>query len=193
VSTAEEASLSPAQRSIAFLRAINVGGHTVKMDRLRTLFEELGYANVATYIASGNVIFEMPRMSTQTLEAQIEHHLQQALGYEVITFVRTIPELAAIVADAPVLPTSQKVHGLYVAFLKAPLDAETQAKLLALNSETDEFHVHGSEFYWLCRIRLSDSPLFSGTLLTKTVGVPMTLRSVTTVKKLAAKYAEGAA
>ena len=73
--------MSPAQRSIAFLRAINVGGHTVKMDRLRTLFEELGYANVATYIASGNVIFEMPRMSTQTLEAQIEHHLQQALGY----------------------------------------------------------------------------------------------------------------
>jgi uncharacterized protein (DUF1697 family) len=107
----------------------------------------------------------------------------------VITFVRTVPELVAIATYTPFPPTSEKVHGLYVAFLKAPLSAEMQEKLLALSSETDEFHVHGSEFYWLCHIRLSDSPLFSGTLLTKTVGVPMTLRSVTTVKKLAAKYA----
>lgn len=61
-------------------------------------------------------------------------------------------------------------------------------KLLALGTETDEFHVHGCEFYWLCRTRLSQARLFSGTLLTRTVGVP-TLRSVTTVKKLAAKYA----
>ena len=43
---------------IAFLRAINVGGHTVKMDRLRGLFESLGVLNVETFIASGNVIFE---------------------------------------------------------------------------------------------------------------------------------------
>jgi uncharacterized protein (DUF1697 family) len=184
--------LSPAQRSIAFLRAINVGGNTVKMNRLRTLFEELGYANVTTYIASGNVIFEMPKTSTGKLEAQIEQRLQQALGYEVITFVRTVPQVAAIAGYTPFPPTSEKVHGLYVAFLKAPLSAETQEKLLALNSATDEFHVHGSEFYWLCRIRRRDSPLFSGTLLTRTVGVPMTLRSVTTVKKLAAKNAEGA-
>jgi uncharacterized protein (DUF1697 family) len=181
--------LSPIQRSIAFLRAINVGGHTVKMDRLRTLFTELGFANVATYIASGNVIFETPKMSTHTLETQIEQHLQHALGYEVITFVRTAPELAAIAAYTPFPPTNEKIHGQYVAFLKAPLSAETRTRLLGLNAETDEFHVHGSEFYWLCRIRLSDSPLFSGTL-TKTVGVPMTLRNVTTVKKLAAKYAE---
>ena len=93
--------MSPAQRSIAFLRAINVGGHTVKMDRLRTLFEELAYTNVATYIASGNAIFETPRTSIQALEAQIEQHLQQALGYEVITFVRAAPELAAIASYTP--------------------------------------------------------------------------------------------
>ncbi len=181
--------MPPAQRYCAFLRAINVSGHTVKMDKLRTLFTEIGFANVATYIASGNVIFETPATSTGKLEAQIERHLQQALGYAVITFVRTVPELAAIADDTPVLPTNQKVHGLYVLFLKAPLSTETQTQLLALNSETDEFHVHGCEFYWLCRIQQRDSPLFSGTLLTKTVGVPMTMRSATTVKKLAAKYA----
>ena len=45
-------------RYVALLRAVNVGGRTVKMDRLRTLFEELKLRNVETFIASGNVIFE---------------------------------------------------------------------------------------------------------------------------------------
>jgi len=181
--------LADMQRSIALLRAINVGGHTVKMDRLRALFEALGYTNVATYIASGNVIFETPPTSTQALEEQIERHLRDALGYEVLTFIRTADQLAAIADYAPFPPSDQAVHGLYVSFLKAPLSAAVQQKLLALNSATDEFHVHGREFYWLCRTRLSDSPLFTGTLLAKTVGVPSTMRNVTTVRKLAAKYA----
>jgi len=45
-------------RCVAFLRAINVGGRTVKMDYLRSLFEDLGFADVETFIASGNVVFE---------------------------------------------------------------------------------------------------------------------------------------
>jgi len=45
-------------RYVALLRGINLGGHTVKMDRLKKLFEELGLKNVETFIASGNVIFE---------------------------------------------------------------------------------------------------------------------------------------
>ena len=181
--------MAQVQRSIALLRAINVGGHTVKMDQLRALFEALGYANVATYIASGNVIFETPPTSTQALEEQIERHLRDALGYEVLTFIRTADQLAAIADYAPFPPSDQAVHGLYVSFLKAPLSQQAQQNLLALNSATDEFHTHGCEFYWLCRTRLSDSPLFTGTLLAKTVGVPSTMRNVTTVKKLAAKYA----
>jgi len=40
-------------RYIAFLRAINVGGHTVKMDRLRALFQELGLADVRTFMEFG--------------------------------------------------------------------------------------------------------------------------------------------
>ena len=69
---------------IAFLRAINVGGHIVKMDELRRLFTELGFANVATLIASGNVIFQTDAAGDgRDLEWRIERHLQQALGYDV--------------------------------------------------------------------------------------------------------------
>lgn len=85
-------------RYFAFLRAINVGGHTVKMDTLWQIFESLGYSSVDTYIASGNVIFECPGMERVWLEREIEARLREALGYDVATFLRTPDELAVIVA-----------------------------------------------------------------------------------------------
>ncbi len=52
---------------VAFLRAINVGGHVVKMDRLQRLFEDNGCVDVQTVIASGNVIFQSPSRSETAL------------------------------------------------------------------------------------------------------------------------------
>ena len=177
-------------RFIAFLRAINVGGHTVKMDYLRTLFEALGFSNVETFIASGNVIFESPPANTPTLEEKIESHLQKSLGYKVATFIRSASELAAIAKYRP-FPTSEldtAGHSLYIAFLPAPPSGEAQQQLMAFRSEIDDFHVHEREIYWLCRTRMSDSA-FSGALLERTIGMPATMRNATTVRKLAAKYA----
>src|SRR5678815_3231322 len=56
---------------VAFLRAINVGNHTVKMDDLRRLFEQMGFANVETFIASGNVIFDAKTKNVLSLETKI--------------------------------------------------------------------------------------------------------------------------
>src|SRR5437763_14108679 len=81
---------------IAFLRAINVGGHTVKMAHLRHLFEALGFAKVETFIASGNVVFDSSSRSTRTLEKKIERHLKETLGYEVVTFFISPAVLSAI-------------------------------------------------------------------------------------------------
>ena len=78
---------------IAFLRAINVAGRTVKMARLRELFAELGFANVRSYIQSGNVFFETDETDRALLTGMIAGHLLQALGYEVGVFLRTIPEV----------------------------------------------------------------------------------------------------
>src|SRR5688572_13292534 len=106
-------------RYVAFLRAINVGGHTVRMEALRRHFESIGATNVETFIASGNVIFETARGNADALERAIEDHLRMALGFPVGTFLRTIPELAAVAAHAP-FPESELAKGatMYVAFLK---------------------------------------------------------------------------
>ena len=90
-----------AVRYIALLRAINVGGRVVKMDRLRTLFETAGFDAVETFIASGNVVFDSSRRNAGDLERTIESHLKKALGYPVATFVRSMPELSAIVLRQP--------------------------------------------------------------------------------------------
>jgi uncharacterized protein (DUF1697 family) len=89
---------------IAFLRALNVGGRTVKMDRLRAHFTELGLADVATFIASGNVIFRAARMQDSevaALEQRIEAHLEARLGFRTEAFIRSAPELGCIAAHRP--------------------------------------------------------------------------------------------
>jgi Protein of unknown function (DUF1697) len=76
-------------RFVAFLRAINVGGRNVTMAALRAQFEALGFSNVETFIASGNVIFEAASRDSAALHRKIEAHLAKSLGHEVSTFVRT--------------------------------------------------------------------------------------------------------
>jgi len=182
-------SSAPMQRYIAFLRAINVGGHNVKMSQLRELFAAIECANVETFIASGNVIFESPGTNVPALERQIERHLLQSLGYAVATFIRTSAELAAVARYQPFAPAELAAEGnsLYVAFLPAPPAAAAEQKLSTFRTTVDDFHVHEREVYWLRRKKLSEST-FSGALLEKTLGLPATMRNITTVKKLAAKY-----
>lgn len=175
-------------RYFAFLRAINVGGHTVKMDHLRLLFEALDYSNVETFIASGNVVFESPEMDVSALERQIEARLRDALGYEVVTFLRTEVELAAIAGYRPFPQADlEAAAALNIAFLGDVPDSESVQKLMALRTEIDDFNVHGREIYWLCLKRQSEST-FSNVVLEKTLGRPSTLRGANTVKKMAVHY-----
>ncbi|MEO5579961.1 MAG: DUF1697 domain-containing protein, partial [Gemmatimonadaceae bacterium] len=156
-------------------------------------FERLGLRNVETFIASGNVIFEAPVGNLPQLEDQIGRHLQNSLGYEVTTFIRTPAETAAIAAFEAFPPAELEAPGssLYVVFLPAvPRDA-VKRRLRSFRSDLDDFVVNGREVYWLCRTNLADSP-YSRPLLGKTLGVPATVRNIKTVRKLAAKYAAGA-
>ena len=172
----------------SFLRAINVGGHNVKMDALRDLFIAMGFSNVETFIASGNVIFESKEKNTVAWEKRIEKNLFEALGYEVATFIRTPDELSAIVHYLP-FPKRQieKAGAFNVAFLKQPPDSAQTKKLQALKTDIDDFHVNGRELYWLCKVRQSESK-FSNAVLERSLGIQATFRGMNTVNKLAAKY-----
>lgn len=110
---------------IAFLRAVNVGGRTVTMERLRALFGELGLTGVRTYIQSGNVFFTADAgVDRAALTCRIEAHLSQALGYQVPVMLRTVDELAATLALDPFreVEVTPEVR-LCVVFLSEPLPA----------------------------------------------------------------------
>src|SRR5687767_8789936 len=179
------------QRFIALLRAINVGGHNVKMSDLRALFESLGFSSVETFIASGNVIFESPEENRAALEERIADHLQKSLGYGVATFIRSVPEITQIANYQPFPASELAAEGasLYIAFLHALPDEEGKHRLKEYRTFVDDFHIHGREVYWLCRKKMSEST-FSGAQLETALGMPATIRNSTTVKKLALKYGQ---
>lgn len=177
-----------AARRIAFLRAINVGGHTVTMERLKSLFEAMGFRGVETFIASGNVVFEAGSQPGAALEATIAARLEKALGYDVSTFVRTMDEVAAIAAyEAFDAAEVARARTHCVGFLAAPLGKAAAAKLIALRTSEDDFHLHGREVHWLSRVGQSES-VFSNNVFEKAVGARATFRGVNTVRKMAAKY-----
>lgn len=172
----------------AFLRAINVGGRTVKMDELRSIFENLGFHDVATFIASGNVIFQSPESDATTIEQRAETGLREALGYDVETFLRTGDELTAAATCRPFSAEDHEAAMAFnVGFAYRPLSSDAEQALLALQTDQDQLAVRGREIYWLCRVRQSDSQI-KGNKMAKAIGMPATFRSINTLERLLKKF-----
>ncbi len=183
---------SRVSRYVAFLRGINVGGHTVRMEHLRKHFEDCGFVGASTFIASGNVLFESEGSLPGELEQRIEQALKHVLGYEVATFVRTDAEVIEIAAHEPFseLPR-READSTYVVFLRAAPDATTHDRVLALANEQDLFHLRGPELYWLRRGSLLDTTVNASQFARALGGMPTTVRNANTVRRLAAKLKVG--
>lgn len=176
---------------IAFLRGINLGNRRLKMDHLAARFAELKFAEVATFIASGNVIFSSRSGAGAKLEAQIEQHLHASLGYEVDTFVRTRAAVAAVAALRPFAKAdmADPANTMHVGFLKTALGAAQHRGLEACRSNTDEFRVEGREYYWLCRrIKSHESKIWASPELRALKLPTSTLRNMTTIRRLATEF-----
>ena len=87
-------------RHVAFLRAINVGGRRASRDQLTVCLESLGFENVTTFRASGNLVFDAPRQSRAALTKRIDEALTESLGSAVRAFLRTAADVRAIAAAA---------------------------------------------------------------------------------------------
>ena len=176
------------RRFVAFLRAINVGGHVVTMEQLCRHFAKAGAKDVETFIASGNVIFNWPTGAAAAAEAAIEARLHKALGYEVKTFVRSAAEVAEVARYRPFSePDMKAATVMNVGFMAQPLDAAATQTLAAFRSSVDDFHTFGRELYWLCKTRTSESPFFK-VPLEKRLGIRATFRNMNTVQRLATRY-----
>ncbi len=177
---------------IAFLRALNVGGRFIKMEALAKYFRALGHADVETFINSGNVIFSSPKKSSSALAASIDTGLEPLLGYKADAFVRSESEVHAIAKQAatfePRVPAPGEVN---VAFLARPLSLKQITVLQSLRSELDDFVCDGTEVYWLCGCRQSESK-FSNAVFERKLATRTTIRRANMVARLAALLHMGA-
>jgi uncharacterized protein (DUF1697 family) len=171
-------------RYVAFLRAINVGGHVVKMDQLRTLFETMGFTDVKTFIASGNVIFDSSSKSAPALEKKISTALEKALGYPVATFVRTGAEIAQIAEYEAFKPAQLKEGSLFVCLLPDVVSASEKKLIASMESPVDALRVNQREIYWHASRNFRDAQ-FSPAKMEKRLGKSATFRNITTMRKIA--------
>ncbi|MDO7869441.1 DUF1697 domain-containing protein [Nocardioides jiangxiensis] len=170
------------QRYVALLRGINVGGNNrIVMKELAEAFRAAGYAEVSTYINSGNVLFSAA--SRPTPEA-LERVVTDAFGLDIAVLVRSQDEIAAVVAEAPAELDDAAVRP-DVWFLRASLSPE--AALAAMpepHPEVDRIWT-GPGVLYTTRI----AELASKSRLTKAVGTKvyreMSVRNWNTTKALA--------
>lgn len=87
---------------VAFLRGINVGGHTpIKMPDLKSAFQARGFEHVETILASGNIVFETARTDITALTGEIEKLLQVAFSQDIPVILRSIDDLVKISMSDP--------------------------------------------------------------------------------------------
>src|ERR1041384_1193588 len=117
---------------IALLRGVNVGGNTLKMQRLVELLAEIGCQNVRTYVQSGNAVFSGSG-SAAKWKAAIEHCLAGQTRLRVTVQVRTAAQLAKCLRENPFLRESGiDTTKLHVTFLAAKPPAEGLKKLATI-------------------------------------------------------------
>jgi uncharacterized protein (DUF1697 family) len=168
-------------RYAAFLRGINVTGTRVTKDDLCAPFTALGFENVATFRASGNVIFDAPSEPATKLAKRIEQQLADDLGFaRATTFVRTAAEMRALAEDDPIpREPDQKLHVWFL--LKKP-----PAAVLKLATAEDQLVIGKRELYWGPLGRMTESEL-DLKAVEKIVG-PNTVRTKDTINKIAARW-----
>ncbi len=175
-------------RYVAFLRGMNLGGRRITNDALRLHFEALGWEQVATFRASGNVIFVGDGDPPAKLTTRLEAGLAEALGYEVPVFLRRADALSAIAAHEPFDAEEVAASGgkLQIALLVKKPSAAAAKKALVLATDADLLAIEGRELYWLPDGGMSDSELDLKAIAA--VLGPMTIRTKGTIDQIAAKY-----
>jgi uncharacterized protein (DUF1697 family) len=174
-------------RYVALLRGINVGGNNlIPMAELRSCFEALGFGNVATYIQSGNVLFEADRPKPPSLSARIEEALSERFGYQARIVLRSHSQMHAIVADAPAGFGSQPdLYRYDVLFLREPLIAAEAMKELRTREGVDQAFA-GDGVCYFSRLISRASQSYMSRIVALPVYQSMTIRNWNTTVKLLA-------
>lgn len=170
---------------IAMLRGINVSGHKpVKMERLRESFAALGFANVRTYVQSGNGVFEAKAAAPAGIGAKIAARIERDFGFSVPVMVVTSEEMGRVVKENPFLKEAGiDLSRLHVTFLSEAPGAPGLKRLGALQAGADRLACRSRSVYLHCPGGYGNSKL-SNNAIERALSVGATTRNWKTVTTL---------
>jgi uncharacterized protein (DUF1697 family) len=172
-------------RFVAFLRAVNVGRRRVTMATARQALTDLGFADVDSYVNSGNLLFSATGKAPDH-EAVIRARLEQLFGFELTTFVRTAAQVRAVVAFKP-FGVIAAGHTHFALLPLTRLTASEKRAVERLSNDHDEVVVHGRDVHWLIRSKSTETTLGPKVWLHALPDNPTTARNMTMLTKLAEK------
>jgi uncharacterized protein (DUF1697 family) len=173
---------------IALIRGINVGGVVLKMEDLKKILEYIGFKNVATYIQSGNALFESRESNKRKMEAEIAQEIKNKIDRDVVVIVKTVGELRRI-AEAHPLAGLGDEKNLYVTVLSHDPAASDIEILMETMNEVDRHEVANRAVYSYYGQGFGNSKR-SNNFIEKILKVSATTRNWATIKKLSEMGAE---
>jgi uncharacterized protein (DUF1697 family) len=169
----------------AFLRGINVGGRTIKMDKLCQVLQEQGFENVKTLLASGNVVFES-KAGDSTARANIEQAIKDAFGFEVHVIVRSAREVLTLVKENPFKAVKMTPNTrLYVTFLSKPPKSKLKLPHTALGGDYKILNVTKGHVISVIALTPKSGTVNAMEILGKEFGIEITTRNWNTIQKVA--------
>ena len=170
---------------VSMLRGVNVGGnHKIKMTELKTLYESLGFANVQTYIQSGNVVFNSKERGDEKLSKKIGTTIEKKFGFCPEVIVRTAEEMGDIVKRNPFAKRKDVEPNKLLVFFLARDPGQPAREAVAKIEAKEELKSIGSEIYIYFPDGQGQSKLKFG-LVEKAIGkIAWTGRNWNTVLKL---------
>ncbi len=176
-------------RQVVLLRGVNLGAHNrISMPALRQGLQEAGFADVATYLQSGNVVLTSAEPA-EVLARALERQIAAELGVETRVVVRTRAQLAQVIARNPLGDVADDPSRYQVSFLSGRPDPHVVRELAKVDVAPERFVISGREIYAWHPEGIQRSPL-ARLLSEERLGVSATARNWNTVTQLLALAGE---
>ncbi len=169
---------------VALLRGVNVGGNNmISMRALKESFERMGFAEVSTYINSGNVIFKSKDDDARKLETKIERMLVKEYELNSKVVVRTFAEMEQLVKSLPRSWDGDSSWRYNVIFLRHTIDSEEIMADLPAKSDIEEVVYRPGTLLWSALVSALTRTKM-GKLSTRKMYQDTTIRNLNTTRKL---------
>ncbi len=175
------------ERFVAFLRGINVGGRTVVKEKLKEIFNSLGFQNISTFKQTGNVILETEIVNPKEIEDKIKAKLCTMLGYEVSVFVRTFPQLKSILEQDAFKGQTNEGTSFLVTFLATlPANFPLNLPLIIPKSTAQIISKKGTEVFSVTHG--GGEGALPNPFLESKLKLKATTRNINTIMEIVEKY-----